>query len=250
MELKEEEKKPGYSGKYDADVKQSYDALTKRGKFNYEASADPAYRAYRDSYKREGEQAMRHSMAQAADLTGGYGSSYAQSVGQQQYGEYLKKLSDVMPELYAEAYQRYQQEGELLGQNFNAAAQLAGMDYGRYKDELDRADSKEQFEYKKQQDAYKMQQDAYDNLAELISSTGYMPSAEELQRSGMSAAQAQALSYEFLRRNNLLLLPGMGMGSGSSEVNYYNLSPTSPFDIGYREGMFDDAVNQKLSANK
>ena len=247
MELKEEEKKPGYSGKYDADVQQSYDALTKRGEFKYEASADPAYRAYRDSYKREGEQAMRHSMAQAADLTGGYASSYAQSVGQQQYGEYLKKLSDVMPELYAEAYLRYQQEGEMLGQNFNAAAQLAGMDYGRYKDELDRADSREQFEYKKQQDAYQMQQDAYDNLAELISSTGYVPTAEELALSGMSAAQANALSYEFLRRNNLLLLMP---GSGGSEVNYYNLSPTSPFDIGYREGMFDRVEDQKLNANR
>ena len=197
MELNQEKNTDSYSGSYDAEVKQSYEKLKNRPAFKYEASADPAYRAYRDSYRREGQAAMKSSMAEAADLTGGYGSSYAQRVGQQQYGEYLRKLSDVMPELYSQAYQRYKDEGDELRGNLSAASKLADSEYGRYKDRYQRADELDKFAYSKQQDAYK-------NLMELIATTGYVPTDEELERAGMSPEQAYALSYEFLRQNRLL----------------------------------------------
>lgn len=213
-----EEKKETYSGAYDADVKQSYEKLKNRPAFRYEASSDPSYRAYRDSYKREGEAAMKSTMAEAADLTGGYGSSYSQRVGQQQYGEYLKKLSDVMPELYSKAYQRYKDEGEALNNELAAARGMADSDYKRYKDERDRADEQAKFDYTKQKDAYS-------NLAQLIASTGYMPSAEELERAGMSQEQAYALGYEFMRQNELL-----PAGTEHAGVNYYNLSPNYAYD--------------------
>lgn len=236
-----EEKKTGSAGftsSYDSEVKAGYEKLKKRPAFIYEASADPAYRAYRDSYRREGERAMKNSVAQAADLTGGYGSSYAQSVGQQQYGEYLRKLSDLMPELYSQAYGRYKAEGEILNQELANAQKLADMEYERHRDETARADAKEQFDYKKKQDAFK-------NLADIISATGYVPTEEELSESGMSAELANALSYEFMRVNGLL--PGEEADEGGG-TNYYNLSPTSPFDIGYREGMFN-RESAKLGGN-
>ena len=132
MELKEEKK---FESRYDGEAKETYDKIKKRPAFRYEAESDPAYRAYRDSYRREGELAMRSTQAEAADLTGGYGSSYAQRLGQQQYGEYLRKLSDVMPELYKDAYSRYVAEGEQLNARLNAAGKLAEADYGRYRNE-------------------------------------------------------------------------------------------------------------------
>ena len=49
----------------------------------------------------------KSTMGQAAALTGGYGSSYSQAVGQEQYGAYLEKLGNVMPQLYSAAYSRY-----------------------------------------------------------------------------------------------------------------------------------------------
>lgn len=220
--------KDKYTGAYDAEVKQSYEKLKNRPAFKYEAASDPSFKAYRDTYRREGQAAMKNTMAEAADLTGGYGSSYAQRVGQQQYGEYLKKLSDAMPELYEKAYKRYVQQGETLRQQFDAASDMAQKDYGRYKDERDYQQNKEQLDHKKQQDAY-------GNLADVIASTGYLPSEEELAQAGMSAELANALNYEFMRKNGLL--PAAGAAGG--RVNYYNLSPTSPFDIGYREGMFE-----------
>ena len=189
--------KDKYTGAYDAEVKQSYEKLKTRPEFKYEAAADPSFRAYRDTYRREGEAAMKNTMAKAADLTGGYGSSYAKIVGQQQYGEYLKKLSDAIPELYDSAYKRYQQQGEALRDNFAAASQMAQQDYGRYKDEREYQQNKEQLDYKKQQDSYK-------NLADIIASTGYMPTEEELAKAGMGKEQAYALGYEYLRQKALL----------------------------------------------
>lgn len=229
-----------YVSQYDSEVKDTYKKITERPAFKYEAASDPAYRAYRDRYQREGKLAMKNSVAEAANLTGGYGNSYAQRLGQQQYGAYLEKLNDALPELYAEAYQRYKAEGEALHQRLNAASGLANAEFGRYKDAGDRAESKEKFAYQKQQDAYK-------NLADIINSTGYVPTEEELALSGMSAAQAEALSYEFLRRNGLL--PEDLAEQDSGGTNYYNLSPTSPFDIGYREGMFGSRESSKLSGN-
>ena len=191
------EQKNGYSGSYDKDIKKTYDKLANRESFSYDFKADPVYSAYKDDYQRQGRLAMKDSMAQAADLTGGYGSSYAQSVGQQQYGSYLEKLNNLMPELYSSAYERYQAENDRLSAQLGAAGSLADREYQRYSDAQDRS-------YKQSQMAFQQQQEAYGNLAGIISGTGYMPSDQELALSGMSRAQANALAYEFLRANNLL----------------------------------------------
>jgi hypothetical protein len=60
---------------------------------------------------------MADTMGQASAMTGGYGSSYAQSVGQQAYQNSLDSLNDIVPELYQMAYDRYNQEGaDMLNQ--------------------------------------------------------------------------------------------------------------------------------------
>lgn len=54
---------------------------------------------------------MQDTMGQAAALTGGYGNSYAQGVGQQAYQGYLQQLNDNVPQLQAQALQTYQVGG-------------------------------------------------------------------------------------------------------------------------------------------
>ena len=214
-----ERAEPAYSGSYDKEIKDIYEKIVNREGFKYEYSSDPVYGAYRDTYKKQGQLAMRDSMAAAANLTGGYASSYAQSVGQQQYGAYLEKLSALMPELYSAAYDRYKAEGDRLNSQFNAASSLADMEYSRYADHMDRQNQRENQAYQKQQDAYK-------KLADIIAGTGYVPSDEELEAGGMSRSQADALGYEFMRVNGLLP-PEIG---GAGNVNYYDLSPTAAYE--------------------
>ena len=98
----------------DAELERLYAAITGRPAFSYDPASDPVYNSYAQSYQRRGRLAMRNTMGQAAALTGGYGSSYAQSVGQQQYDSYLQSLGEALPELYGMAWQRYNAEGDAL----------------------------------------------------------------------------------------------------------------------------------------
>ena len=98
----------------DAELERLYAAITGRPAFSYDPASDPVYNSYAQSYQRRGRLAMRDTMGQAAALTGGYGSSYAQSVGQQQYDSYLQSLGEALPELYGMAWQRYNAEGDAL----------------------------------------------------------------------------------------------------------------------------------------
>lgn len=67
--------------------------------FNLNGNA--LYNQYKDAYLKQGALAMEDTMGQASALTGGYGNSYAQMLGEQQYKSYLDEFnSAVVPELY------------------------------------------------------------------------------------------------------------------------------------------------------
>ena len=95
---------PDFTSSYDGEIRRLYQNIVSREPFRYDALSDPLYEQFRDRTVREGQLAMRDTMGQAAQLTGGYGSSYWQAVGQQQYGLYLQKLQDAMPEFYQAAW--------------------------------------------------------------------------------------------------------------------------------------------------
>ena len=205
----------------DQEVDALYSAITGRKAFSYNPNADPVYRSYADRYVQNGRIAMRDTMGQAAALTGGYGSSYAQSAGQQQYDEYLRSLSEVLPELYGLAYRQYSDQGAALQDAYDMAVgrqqtawQRQEADCQRGRDALaDQRYEAEQAAAARQQ-AYKQMQTAYTNLVKLISTTGYQPSASELTAAGLSRAQAEALRQEYLRVNKLLPASGGGGGGG------------------------------------
>ena len=127
---------PRYDSRYDGQIRELYEQITSRGPFRYDSATDPLYQQYRQDYTAQGRMAMRDTMGQAAALTGGYGSSYAQSVGQQQYDAYLRRLADVLPETYGLALNAWEAQGKDLQRRYQAAAALEQSDYERYLDEL------------------------------------------------------------------------------------------------------------------
>ena len=207
-----EQELPDFSSSYDGEIGRLFEKIVQRPAFQYDPEGDPLFNSYRDRTVREGRLAMRDTMGQAAHLTGGYGSSYGQAVGQQQYDAYLQKLGDAMPELYGAALKKWQAEGEQLSSQFGAASALAERDYGRARDKAAMASQIEQKGYDRRQTAYK-------NLVEIISKSGYAPNSAELSAAGMSQAQADALRQEYLRVNGLL--PSAGGGSGGGGIDYY-----------------------------
>lgn len=128
--------KPSYDATYDKQLSDLYEKIMNREKFSYDAANDPLYQQYREMYTREGKAAMQDTMGQAAALTGGYGSTYAQSVGQQQYDAYLQKLGEVVPELYSQARQAYNDEGDRMMQQYQMVGDMADTEYNRYQDAL------------------------------------------------------------------------------------------------------------------
>lgn len=130
------EKPESYAGTYEAKLQNLYDAILGREKFHYDLNSDELYRQYRDQYVQQGKQAMIDTQGQAAALTGGYGSSYGQSVGQQTYDSHLQRLNDIVPELYDRAYSQYKDDLDRDVQAYGLTKDMANTEYSRYRDSL------------------------------------------------------------------------------------------------------------------
>lgn len=159
--LTEEERnrqKPVYKASYDKKLEDAYDAVLSREKFSYDPGSDALYNKYKDDYMQQGRMAMKDSAGQAAALTGGYGSSYSQTVAQQQYDSHLRQLGDVIPGLYELAYSKYLDEGNELEENYQRLRQLRDDEYRRYEDELEDYRYGQEQEYRREQDERASQQ--------------------------------------------------------------------------------------------
>ena len=180
----------------DAELERLYAAITGRPAFSYDPASDPVYNSYAQSYRRRGRLAMRDTMGQAAALTGGYGSSYAQSVGQQQYDSYLQSLGEALPELYGMAWQRYNAEGDALKTAWELASERSEVKRESEREAAER-------EAAAQKSAETARRENYDRLYKLIYNSGYNPNETELSDSGMTGEQASALLAEYRRRNKI-----------------------------------------------
>ena len=87
-------------GTYGEELKEELNNSNNGRKFAYDLDADALYQQYKDQYINQGRLAMQDAMGQASALTGGYGNSYAATVGNQAYQSYLTQLNNVIPELY------------------------------------------------------------------------------------------------------------------------------------------------------
>lgn len=233
-----EQTRPEYQDSYSQQLKDLYDKIMGREKFQYDAANDPLYQQYRQMYVQQGRQAMADTMGQAAGLTGGYGSTYSQAAGQQQYDAYLQKLNEVVPELYAQARQAYNDEGDRMLQQYQLTGDLRDDEYSRYQDRLsnwwkdlsyqaDRADTEysrgaenwwnaESAGRQDREFAYQQKKDAYSNLVTLIGATGYSPSQQELEAAGMSAAEAAKWQEYYRQQQAAAAAAARYSGSGGS----------------------------------
>ena len=104
--------------------------------FQYDFNADPLYQQYKDQYIQQGKMAMQDTMGNAAALTGGYGSSYASTAGNQAYQSSLNDLNNVIPSLYDRAYGKYRDDKSDKLQHMQVLQNLDDADYKKYQDTL------------------------------------------------------------------------------------------------------------------
>ncbi len=129
--------KPGeYSSQYADQIQAMLDKMLNREEFRYDLNGDALYRQYADQFSRQGKLAMMDTIGQAAAMTGGYGNSYGQTVGQQTYQGYIQQLNEVMPELYQMAADRYDREGEQMLNQYGMLVSQDEQEYGRHRDQV------------------------------------------------------------------------------------------------------------------
>ena len=141
------QKPQDYASQYQGQMNQLFSQIQNRPKFKYDVNADALYQQYKDQYQRMGKMAMQDTMGQAQAMTGGYGNTYAQTVGNQAYQGYLQQLNDRVPQLEQRAYERYQGEGQDLYNQYGLAAQAEAMDYGKHQDAYNRWMQEQQLAY-------------------------------------------------------------------------------------------------------
>lgn len=197
--MAEEQKKRIYGGSYDDAISDTYQQIANRPAYSYDVDGDALYQQYRDRYVQNAKNAMKDTMGQAAALTGGYGNSYAQSVGQQRYDETMRGLTDMIPTLESRAYERWQAQG-------NALQDRLGMLHNMGQAEQSTRNA------------------SYSQIANLISTTGYRPTEQDLASSGMTQEQADAMLQWWITNN-----PDAAYYNGQlSRDDYYRLTGRYP----------------------
>ncbi len=125
-------------------------------KFSYDMNGDAMYQQMADTYKNQANLAMQNSMAQAAAMTGGYGSSYGQMVGQQAFAGQMQGLNDIGMDLYNQALNEYIAEGDRLNNQYAMLADRENTQYGReYQEDRDAVNDSQwnkSFEYQQGRD--------------------------------------------------------------------------------------------------
>lgn len=150
--------KPGeYQSAWQSYLNDTINKILNREEFSYDLNGDPLYQQYKDQFVTLGKMASDDVMGQAAAMTGGYGNSYAQTVGQQTYQGYLQQLNDKVPELYKLALDQYNREGDELYNQYGLFADRENQDYGRHRDTV--ADWKDDRSYLADEARYQSETD-------------------------------------------------------------------------------------------
>lgn len=138
---------PSYENRFQQKQQELLDAALKRDPFSWSKETDPQYSSYKKEYLREGERATADALAKASAASGGRPSSFAVNAATQAGDYYATKLSDVIPTLYQQAYERYLKDYQMKLSDLNAVNQQEQLDYAKYLDRLNQFNTDRNFDY-------------------------------------------------------------------------------------------------------
>ena len=138
---------PSYENRFQQKQQELLDAALNRDPFSWSKETDPQYSSYKKTYLREGERATADALAKASAASGGRPSSFAVNAATQAGDYYATKLSDVIPTLYQQAYERYLKDYQMKLSDLNAVNQQEQLDYAKYLDRLNQFNTDRSFDY-------------------------------------------------------------------------------------------------------
>lgn len=266
---------PEYTSRWDTQMTDILDQMLNRQPYLYNLETDPVWSAYKKQYRREGQRATADTLAQVSAMTGGMPSSYAVTAAQQAGDYYNAQMTDMIPQLYQQAYERYLNEYTLKQNDLAAVQSMEQLDYGKYQDQLSQYNTDRNLAYNQWQDQYNMlsnnlsQMQTQDQIdygkftddlswdqellqnyqnqqaagrdsaaaqVEAILAAGGVPSADLVAASGLSQEYIDTMAAYYARQ--AAASAGAGGGGGSSSGKADEEEPMqSVFELIYQNGM-------------
>lgn len=160
--------KPSFDYSYDSEMRALIDQILNSNLSDWKQGDQ--YAALRDQYAANGQMSMTDLLGQVSSRTGGLASSYAASVANQEYNDWMSKLEQAAQEMY-------QQDRNDKLNNLGVLNDAYSREYGEYGDKLNQWNTDRNFAYQQAQDAlanqwkqkewdYNISQDEYNRLAQ------------------------------------------------------------------------------------
>lgn len=198
-----EENEPKKSTGYQKEKERVYGQISSYGDFRYDVYNDPVYQAYKDIYLSLGDDAYERTLSENSLRTGGVSNTSAISAATLAKNKYNSMLASVVPELYENAYARYNDGLERLYKKLDAVSGLSESDYSRYRDDVE--DYRENRNY-----YYAKDKEIADNLYDLYTDetnreyNSYRDTVEDKYNQDELNLNAQKYQNDFMINQNKL----------------------------------------------
>lgn len=160
--------RPSFDYTYDSEMRALIDQILNSNLADWKKGDQ--YSALRDQYAANGEMGMNDLLGQVSSRTGGLASSYAASVANQEYNDWMSKLEQAAREMY-------QQDRSDKLNSLGMLSDAYDREYGEYGDKLNQWNTDRNFAYQQAQDAlanqwkqkewdYNMSQDEWNKAAQ------------------------------------------------------------------------------------
>ena len=116
---------------YTDQIKELMSQIQNRDKFEYDVDSDTLFQQALASAMSSGKTAMQDTIGQASALTGGYGSTYATTAGNQAYNNFIQDAYNNLPEYYQMALEAYQMEGDEMYKQLGMLTDADATEYER-----------------------------------------------------------------------------------------------------------------------
>jgi hypothetical protein len=119
---------------YTDQIQELMGQIQNRDKFSYDVDSDTMFQQALASAMSSGKTAMQDTIGQASALTGGYGSTYATTAGNQAYNNFIQDAYDNLPQYYQMALEAYQMEGDEMYRQLGMLNDADATEYARMYD--------------------------------------------------------------------------------------------------------------------
>lgn len=231
-----------YNNEYGDVIGGALDKVLNQEQFSYDPDTDPVYAAYKRKYEQAADEAYRRTLnEQNTSAFGASGAVLSQALTNRD--NYLRQVTDAIPELAADAYTRYMGETDRLSGNLADARTVANDYYNRiyqqgrdtYNDTVAANQAERQQE---QQNLENERQNRYDEDYFRKSALEDVLTNQSISKGDIDLKRYDDMSAESLRSAIL--------GNDAQEISNIQAQIDNVYKNAYNRGFFTESDEQLL----